>query len=296
MTKAGLLIMIFQVTIIAAIGCYFYQTQTRIRNTDLEAIMKQNNSITRGIETTRKNSQKELREFDKIVKISGNSPKDVQMLKQVKTIKNYSDSIFITMDTVTALPKNLKINDLTSLAGRNVEILNEYNTNFPKFIATQDTSLKVLENDIRPFLYSKNNYFPLVQKNMLSLRYRFTRLENMGIDGVVGRVTYCGNIRFDRIVGMAAAKSQLVEEGKTYEALMFIGGSDYAVTTKMQISEGTLNVQGGVGEITLWNVSAKNFDNEGKAMKVLTGKIKVINPDGIDTTYTVSTIYTIKKK
>jgi hypothetical protein len=64
----------------------------------------------------------------------------------------------------------------------------------------------------------------------------------------------------------------------------------------MQISEGKINVRGDVGEIEIPNVKAQNYDSEGKATKTLTGKIMIMKADGSDTTFTLSTSYTVKKK
>jgi hypothetical protein len=64
----------------------------------------------------------------------------------------------------------------------------------------------------------------------------------------------------------------------------------------MQVSKGKVIVKGEVGEIEIPNVKAQNYNSEGKATKTLTGKITIMKADGSDTTFTLSTSYTVKRK
>jgi hypothetical protein len=64
----------------------------------------------------------------------------------------------------------------------------------------------------------------------------------------------------------------------------------------MRSAEGSVNVKGDVGEIEITNVKVKKYNSEGKATKTLTGKITIKKADGSDTTFTLSTSYTVKRK
>lgn len=289
----------FAIQIVAIIigGYYFYQTQTIIRNADLEAIIKQNNATYQGMEMTRKNIKKMADDLRKNVRNQGNHPKDVAILRQAETIESYADSVFNKIDPLKILPENVKINSIVNLGAEKMSVLEACNTNFPNFIATQDTSLQELNKDIRPFQYSNRNCFPLTEKELLIFQYRMMRLERLGVDRITGHFG-CGlNILYPSIFVMTAPQSQVVEVGKTYEALMFLAKYNYAMRTKMEISEGRVSLRNdNIGEIEIANVSATNFDKYGKAIKTLTGKITVPNRNGFDTTYTVSTTYTVIKK
>jgi hypothetical protein len=95
---------------------------------------------------------------------------------------------------------------------------------------------------------------------------------------------------------MAVPKSRIVKSGEKYKANIILVGSSRGTKVKsMRSTEGSLNIKGYVGEIEIPNVKAQSYNSEGKATKTLTGKITIKKADGSDTTFTLSTSYTVKK-
>jgi hypothetical protein len=101
---------------------------------------------------------------------------------------------------------------------------------------------------------------------------------------------------FDKILSVGFPQSNTVKVGEVYQAQMLVTTNSIQQRPQMQISEGSLNVKGDIGEIEIPNVKAQNYDREGKATKTLTGKITIMKADGSDTTFTLSTSYIVKKK
>jgi hypothetical protein len=284
-------------TAITTFFAYHTYTHTRIRYKDLESVMQQNLAVEKGIASTRQNTKKQFLGAKYLVEKQGNTPKDMAILNKAKLLKNYADTNLVILDSLSFIAENTKIDDKVSLKAENIALLTEHHQIFPKFFAAQDTSLTDLGEAI-PSLWNNQKYCPaFIQKNSVGLRSKFVRIETKAVDKLTAKIGWGGTCCFGcRIYGIASTKSQIVKVGEIYEAKMVVIMSGTQIKPKMQISEGSINVRGDVGEIYIKNVKAQNYNSEGKATKILTGKITIKKADGNDTTFTLSTSYTVKKK
>jgi hypothetical protein len=283
-------------TAIATYFAYHTYTHTRIRYKDLESVMMQNLAVEKGTEITRLNTKKQLLGAKDLVEKQGNVPKDMAILNKAKLIENYTDTNLIILDSLSFVAKNTKIDEKTSLKTQNIALLNEYHQKSPLFFAIQDTSLTDLSEAI-PSLWNNQKYCPaFIQKNSVGLRSKFVRIETKAVDKLTAKIGWGGTCCFGcRIYGIASTKSQIVKVGEIYEAKMLVIMSGTQIKPKMQVSEGKVIVKRDVGDIEIKNVKAQNYNSEGKATKILTGKITIMKADGNDTTFTLSTSYTVKK-
>ncbi len=142
---------------------------------------------------------------------------------------------------------------------------------------------------------------PFIQKNTVGIKRKMIHLSSRCVDKIISKITVgCG---FDKIIAMAVPKSRIVKVGTKYQAMMFIDATIFndrriaSLRPKIQISEGKIDIHNNIiGYVTIKNVKAQNYNSEGKATKILTGKISIKKADGSDTTFTLSTSYTVKKK
>ncbi len=282
-------------TAIATFFAYHTYTHTRIRYKDLESVMQQNLAVEKGIKNTNRETKKIYNHGIYLTEKMGNTPKDNENLRKAKTIKNHTDSLLIIVDSLIFIAKNVELNDNVSLKAENITLLNEYVINYPEFISKQDTALLDMKGEITSTFKNETYHLPFMQQNNLHFQYVCNRIGYKSVDRMVakigGFILHCG-----RIFCMASAKSQIVKIGGQYEANMIFTTSGAPISTEMQISEGKIDVRGDVGEIEIKNVKAQNYNSEGKATKTLTGKITIKKADGSDTTFTLSTNYTVKKK
>jgi hypothetical protein len=291
MKNLNLFLWIFT-TAIATFFAYHTYTHTRIRYKDLESVMQQNLAVEKGTEITRLNTKKQFEWAEKEMEDCGNSPRDVATIKKAQKISHYADSL----NKVIAFQRqNWVIQPLTQKVNLAIQKLESYDCTFSAWVAKQDTSLKDLIY-IVPVTYNTSNILlPFAIQNTFDKQFKLAKTERRAVDKIVSRVGCC-SWHFDKIIAMASPKSFLVREGQTYKANMILTVTNLEGRPKMQISEGIVNVRRDVGSIEIKNVKAQNYNREGKATKIITGKIIIKKADGSDTTFTLSTSYTIKKK
>jgi hypothetical protein len=274
---------------------YHTYTHTRLRYKDLESVMQQNLAVEKGIKNTNRETKKIYNHGIYLTEMQGRSPKDLEILNKAKAIKNHTDSLLQIIDTLIFITKNTKIDNKLGLDAVNIALLNEFAINYPQFVAKQDTALLDMKGEITPTFKSEIYHLPFLQQNNLHFQYVCNRISYKSVDEMIARiggvVLHCG-----RIIAMASPQSQIVKVEQVYQAKMFITFGNMHSPPEMQISEGSINVKGDVGSIEIKNVKAQNYDSEGKATKTLTGKITIMKADGSDTTFTLSTNYTVKKK
>ena len=282
-------------TAIAIFFAYHTYTHTRIRHKDLESVMMQNLAVEKGIKTIKLQTKRQYQDGHISVEKQGNTPKDVAKLKKAFNIKKQAASISVIIDSLIFIDKNRKIDTKLQIDTKNMDLFISFLSNFSKFVAQQDSALKDFNEPIISLIDTKNHYLPFFQQCNLRQSYVILRIESKGVDKIV---SYIGGVchPFDKIYAMASAKSQVVKVGENYEANMILVTSSTQLRPEMQISEGEIDVRGDVGEIEITNVKAQNYNSEGKATKTLTGKITIKKADGSDTTFTLSTSYTVKKK
>ena len=295
MKNLNLFLWIFT-TAIATFFAYHTYTHTRIRYKDLESVMQQNLAVERGIKNTNKETKKIYNHGIYLTDKQGRSPKDLEILNKAKTIKKHTDSLCQFIDSLIFIAENTKTDDKISLKVENITLLNEYAINYPQFVAKQDSALLGIKREVISPFDTKTYYLPFIKQNNLHVDYCYKRINYKSIDKLIARIGGVGFSCYFGIPIIKVAKSYIVQSGKIYEASVFITNYDKYYYPEMQISEGSLNVRGDVGEIIIPNVKAKNYNSEGKATKILTGIITIMKPDGSDTTFNLSTSYTVKKK
>jgi hypothetical protein len=284
-------------TAIATYFAYHTYTNTRIRYKDLESVMQQNLVVEKGYTLTQENITKEITFFTELTEKRGNFPENLLIIKKSNNIKEYIDSIINSIDSLVFTTKDKKNN----LKPKNIAQLSNYRTNLSKFIVGYDTSLRELGQEFPLCLDTLTHPLPFIQKNTIGIKSRIANLSSKCVDRVISKISVgCG---FDKIIAMAVPKSKIARMGKNYEAMMFIDATIFndrrliSLRPKIQVSEGKVDMQNNIiGNIEIKNVKAQNYNSEGKATKTLTGKITIKKADGNDTTFTLSTSYTIKKK
>jgi hypothetical protein len=285
---------------ISSFFAYHTYTHTRLRYKDLESVMQQNLAMEKGIAITRQNTKRQFSMMVDLIEKQGNHPKDLLIVNKVKSIYVATDTTLRLLDSMTIDNKPLTIDDKIRIANEGLNFMNDYGHKIPIAISKKDSSLLELATPILPFIDNEAYFYPFSQRAIFAYKNRFARLETKGVDRSISVIACGGNIRFDKVFAMAAAKSHVVNSGKIYEAQMFISTDEletakHFFTCQMKISEGEIYVKKAVGDIYIKNVKAQNYNSEGKTTKTLTGKITIKKADGSDTTFTLSKNYTVKK-
>jgi hypothetical protein len=297
MKNLNLFLWIFT-TAVASYFAYHTYTHTRIRYKDLESVMMQNLAVEKGIEATRQNTEKHLKESIEGIEKQGNTPKDVIIGNRIKYIYEITDSTLNVLDNMINDGETSKLNNKISISNENLVFIYSSGSDMPKIIAQIDTFKRDLCVTIIPNIDNKSHFYPFSKQAMLNYKNSFARLQNQGT--LITNMCMM-TIKFDRIFAMASQKSWVLNVGDIYEAKMFMRTTEleatrYFMQYRMKVSEGIVNVRKDVGEIEIKNVKAQNYNSEGKSTKTLTGKITIKKADGSDTTFTLSTSYTVKKK
>ncbi len=282
-------------TAIATFFAYHTYTHTRIRYKDLESVMQQNLAVEKGIKSTNKETKKIYNHGIYLTEKMGNTPKDNENLRKAKIIKNHTDSLFKIIDSLIFIAKNTNIDNKLGLDTKNIALLNKYTINYPQFIAKQDTALLDMVGEITSTFKNEIHHLPFLQQNNLHFQYVCNRIGYKSVDRMIARI---GGVVLRCYFGspvLVTAKSKFVRSGNIYEAFMFITDYTQSFKSSMRVSEGSVEYSWSTGSIEIKNVKAQNYNGEGKATKTLTGKITIKKADGSDTTFTLSTSYTVKK-
>jgi hypothetical protein len=293
-------------TAITTFFAYHTYTHTRIRYKDLESVMQQNLAVEKGLGIRKQVIKKKLTEYKQQVEdyyAQGQNNLEIAIV-----IQKYADSLNI--DSIIPLKTNKDLSNKGSLGTQNIVLLNKYSLQLSNLIANKmrndilvstsilkepDTSSIVnLRASYFSSLKDEIHYYPFLQQKTLTIQTDFVGITYMGVDyfARVG-VIIC---TWEKIIAMAVPKSRIVKSGEKYKANIILVGSSRGTKVKsMRSTEGSLNIKGYVGEIEIPNVKAQSYNSEGKATKTLTGKITIKKADGSDTTFTLSTSYTVKK-
>ncbi len=295
MKNLNLFLWIFT-TAITIFFAYYTYTHTRIRYKDLESVMQQNLVVEKGIKITKLDAKKQYLNGIDLTEMQGNTPKDKDLLQKATNIREETATILQAVDSLMTLPRNLKNDSKVNLQNENILLLQKYDTSYTQFITNQDTCLWQLEKHIFPLIDTEKHYLPFALQNKLALQYKISRVEWKSNDRLISKI---GGVMIRCYFGspvLVTAKSEIVKSGNTYKALMFITDYTKRFNCSMKVSEGSVTYSGSLGKIAIPNVKAQNYNSEGKATKILTGKITIMKTDGSDTTFTLSTSYIVKKK
>lgn len=98
--------------------------------------------------------------------------------------------------------------------------------------------------------------------------------------------------KVDRLIPMVRTGTKIIPAGMKYEADVFMGAVMSAAKPNISIGASNLNIDNnGIGKYSFM-ASGGNYVN-GEIKKTWTGKIKMKNPDGTDTTYTITEDYIV---
>ncbi|GAL84735.1 hypothetical protein CHU_3492 [Sporocytophaga myxococcoides] len=98
--------------------------------------------------------------------------------------------------------------------------------------------------------------------------------------------------KVDKLIPMVRTGTKIIPAGMKYEADVFMGAVMSSAKPNIHIGESTLNVDdNGIGKYS-FTASGGNYVN-GEIKKTWTGKIKMKNPDGTDTIYSITEDYIV---
>ncbi|MEZ4906005.1 MAG: gliding motility protein GldM [Spirosomataceae bacterium] len=101
-------------------------------------------------------------------------------------------------------------------------------------------------------------------------------------------------IKFDKILAMISAESNVVVAGTKFKGEMFIAASSTSLTPRMSLGGAPLRVQDGKGIIE-FTAQGGAYDKEGLAAKSLQGTISFATGTGRDTTITMKYDYKVAR-
>jgi len=119
------------------------------------------------------------------------------------------------------------------------------------------------------------------------------RYESEVLDALAQKVG-ATDIKFDKLLAMISAESNVVVAGTKFKGEMFIAASSSALTPRMSLNGSGLQVKDGKGIIE-FTAQGGAYDKEGLAAKTLSGTISFPTPSGRDTTITMKYDYKVAK-
>jgi gliding motility-associated protein GldM len=119
------------------------------------------------------------------------------------------------------------------------------------------------------------------------------RLEGEALDALAAKVG-AKQIKFDKILGMISAESNVVVAGTKFKGEMFIAASSSTLTPTMSLNGAPLRVQDGKGLIE-FTAQGGAYDKDGLTAKSLTGTIRFPTGTGRDTTINLKYDYKVAK-
>lgn len=208
----------------------------------------------------------------------------------------------------------LMLGDVSKGVPGEAKKMKEMINNYTKAVAAMDTSLSDLGEPIAldakdMKMYAKNpeqngKDFGLITFDqtptvaalaiLSDIEAKVARVETKAIDKLVSQIGGVV-IKFDKIIAMASAESQVVAAGTKYKAKMFISASSTQIKPTMRSSQGGVNVKGDVGELEFTAPAATDYDSRGLAKRTWQGFITIKKADGQDTTFKFDQEYFIAK-
>jgi gliding motility-associated protein GldM len=102
------------------------------------------------------------------------------------------------------------------------------------------------------------------------------------------------DVKFDKILAMATAESNIVAAGTMYKAKLFLSASASNIVPRMSSTAGPVKIENGVGSIE-FKASGSAYDKDGNEKKSWKGAITIKTTRGTDTTFNVEQEYTVAK-
>jgi gliding motility-associated protein GldM len=307
----------------------------QVSNTILDKFVFIDESLQYSVEITRKNTDKQIEGGKILVEKQGNTPKDIALLKAAEDVKKKSEEIYSYITKVrTDLIKMtggkderggyvgakndnevmlLMLGDVSKGIPGEAKKMKETLNNFAKEISMLDSSLRdigPIAVDAKDMPMYKNNSeqngkdFGLITFDqtptvaalaiLSDLEAKVARIETKAVDKIISKIGGV-EIKFDKIIAMASAESQIVAAGTKYRAKMFISASSTQIKPTMRASQGSVNVKGDVGELEFTAQPATDYNDQGLAKRKWQGSITIKKATGEDTTFKFDQEYFIAR-
>ncbi len=120
------------------------------------------------------------------------------------------------------------------------------------------------------------------------------RIEGEALKYLASRVG-AEDIKFDKILAMISAESNVVVAGTKFKGEMFIAASSSTLTPRMSLNGSSLPVADGKGKIEFTARPGGSYDKEGLSNQSISGTISFQKPGGRDTTVSLKYDYKVAK-
>ncbi len=289
-----------------------------------------NNSLESFVKDSEKRNRAKLASVAEHVTKRGNRPDELKLKEQSEQIAHKTDELLGYMESLkkTMIDKtggyekdgNLKgaqneteIEVLMLGAAKNgkaYELKKKLNEYVDFMNGTQTLQFMPLALDGKEDAIFKNNpdqkskdfaelnfgQSPLVAglATLSELESRVSAMKSAALTAISERIG-ANDFTFDRLIPMVRPNSRVVVAGTKYDAQMFMTATSSSQKLKMQVDGQELLVDGsGIGRLS-FTASGGNYAADGYAKKTWKGRITVQQPNGKDTTYTVSEEYLVAK-
>ncbi|WP_273214955.1 gliding motility protein GldM [Runella zeae] len=297
----------------------------------LEKFQLLNNSMEMSSNAANKINQRTLDNIRDKVEKSGNRAFEVAIVKQAEEVRKLTSGMISEIDAIkthitneagggvdpeTGKVKNPNEEDKVAIYmigptrnGKAYELKNKLNgfvdqmnklagTSFaPLALDGKDDPLAKRDKDQRNKDFAAVNFeqtpVPAALAVLSQRQSEIRRLEAEVLDALAAKVG-AKDIKFDKILAMISAESNVVVAGTKFKGEMFIAASSTSLTPRMSLNGAPLRVQDGKGLIE-FTAQGGAYDKEGLAAKSLSGTISFATPSGRDTTVTMRYEYKVAK-
>ncbi|MFA0961765.1 gliding motility protein GldM [Roseivirga sp. BDSF3-8] len=305
----------------------------QVSNAVLEKFVDIDRALVQSVQQGQVRSNETLSRISKAVDDAGNRASDQKQLEAAKEVQaktreviSYLEDLKEEMVTQTGgyeetesgakIPKNLKEDEKISFMmvqenkGAKGEELKKTLNDYVQFLNQKTGSnFKPIAFDGENDPYFKN-FSEHNNKDFATLKFDRTPLgaalatvsqfetevvarETAALDEIA-RSLGAEDVKFDKIVPMVRAESNIVAAGAKYKADMFISASSSGITPTMKMNGSDIAVDGGFGKVE-FVAQPGQYDKDGLAKKSFEAAISVRLPSGKDTTYTETIEYFVAK-
>ena len=294
----------------------------------LDKFFFMNLSLENSVEQTNLNNSQTVQKIQKQVKESGDREDDVKVLSTATTVRNRTNSLLEEMnglkeeiikitggrDPESGAPAGLKdeetLANLMIVQKKGEELKNKLNQYVTFLNSTAGTKVTPIAYDGKDHPVFKDNPNQN-KKDFAALNFANTPMvaglatitqfetevlarEQEALDALAAKVG-AQDVKFDKIVPMVNAESNVVAAGTKYEAEMFIAASSSGMKPDMFVNGKAIPVNAdGRGKVE-FTATGGNYDKEGLIKKSFDAEIKVKLPGGREESYPQKIDYFVAK-
>lgn len=289
-----------------------------------------NNSLESFVKDSEKRNQEKLASVSKQVAKRGNRPDEVKLKQQSELIARKTDELLAYMESLKkemieqtggydkdgslkgaqnetevevlmlGAAKNGKAYELKKKLNDYVHFMNSTRTLQFMSLALDGEQDSIYKNnpDQKQKDFAELNFgqSPLVAglATLSELESRISTMKSAALISISERIG-ANDYKFDHLVPMVKPSSRVVVAGTKYAAQMFIAATSSTQKPKMLVDGRELSVDAsGIGRLS-FTASGGNYAADGYLKKTWKGKITIQQPNGKDTTYTISEDYLVAK-